>query len=220
MTNYHWFQRICTPRLALAGAAVLLVGCDTVPTAKFLEVQREAQTAKEQVARLESQLADEQKSVRNLQGQVANIRGMDPDLMGQLIVPVKLELERQSGGYDLDNKPGDDGIVLYVQPVDKDGHVIKASGSLAVTLLDLTRPAAPVVIGSYEFDVPTTRGLWYGRLMTNHFTVRCPWPPSGPPPTDEVTARVEFTDLLSGRVLTAQDRYTIKRPSVVTTRAE
>jgi hypothetical protein len=205
--------------LPFAAAEILLAGCDTVPTRQFIEIQRQAQASKEQVAQLESQLSDEQKTIRNLQDQVASVRGMDKDVMGQLIVPVKVQLERQSGGYDLDNKPGDDGIVLYVQPVDKDGSVIKVAGSMAVTLLDLTKPT-PVVISRYEFDVPTTRSLWYGRLMTNHFTVRCPWPPSGPPDTDEVTARVQFTDLLSGRVLTAQQSFKIKRPPVVTSRPE
>jgi hypothetical protein len=206
--------------LALLGTASLLAGCDTVRTEQFLEVQREAQAAKEQVARLEGQLSDEQKTVRNLQEQMANLRGMSPDMMDQLVVPVKIELEKQSGGYDRDNKPGDDGIVLYVRPVDKDGNVIKVAGSIAVTLLDLTKPSTPVVIASYEFDAPTTRSLWYGRLMTNHFTVRCPWPPSGFPTTSEITARVEFTDLLTGRVLTAQERFDIKPPPTVTTRTE
>lgn len=195
---------------------MFLIGCaDTVPTQQFLQVQRESQAAKEQVSRLESQLSDEQKTTRNLQEQVANVRGMDKDIIGQLILPVRIELARQSGGYDTDGKPGDDGIVLYVQPVDKDGSVIKAAGSFKVTLLDLSKPTEPVVVSSYEFDVPTTRGLWYGRFMTNHFTIRCPWPPSGPPASDEITARVEFTDLITGRVMTAQERYQFKRAPVL-----
>ncbi|HOA74908.1 MAG TPA: hypothetical protein PL151_15180 [Phycisphaerae bacterium] len=199
------------PRLVLAGAALLLAGCDTVRTADFLEVQREAQAAKEQVATLETQLSAEQQTVRNLQRQLANMRGMDPDVLDQLVTPVKIKLASQSGGYDQDGKPGDDGIVLYVQPLDKEGDVIKAAGSFVVNLLNLSDASNPRVIATYEFDVPTTLDLWYGRFMTNHFTLRCPWPPSGPPDTDEVTARVEFTVLLTGRVLIAQERFEINR---------
>lgn len=208
-------QNKTLPYLVLAGAAVFFVGCDSVPTEKFLEVQRESQAAKEQAAQLEQQLAAEQKTVGNLQEQLARVRGMDPSVMNQLVVPARIQLVRQSGGYDRDGKPGDDGIVLYVQPTDKDGHVLKVAGSFKVTLLDLSKPTEPVVIASYEFDVPTTRSLWYGRFMTNHFTIRCPWPPSGPPDTNEVTARIEFTDLLTGRVFTAQERYEFKRAATV-----
>jgi len=201
---------------AFSAAAVLgLLGCDTVPTDKFLEVQRESQAAKEQVARLEDQLAEEQQTVRNLQKQLANVRGMDQNVLGELVTPVKIRLAPQSGGYQVDEKPGDAGVVLYIQPVDKDGDVIKAAGSIQVTLLDLTNPSSPVVVATYSFDVATTSKMWYGRFMTDHYTVRCPWPPSGPPATDEITARVEFTVLLTGRVLIAQERFPIKRPPVL-----
>jgi hypothetical protein len=207
--------RIGRPRLVLAGAALFLAGCDTVRTADFLEVQREAQAAKEQVTALETQLSSEQQTVRNLQQQLANVRGMDPDVLDQLVTPVKIELASQSGGYDLDGKPGDDGIVLYVQPLDKQGHVIKAAGAFVVNLLDLSDASNPKVIATYEFDVPTTLDQWYGRFMTNHFTLRCPWPPTGPPAADEVTARVEFKVLLTGRVLVAQERFEFKRAAEV-----
>lgn len=210
--------RIHAPRLAVAGAALFLLGCDTIPAEEFRTVQRESQAAKEQAGQLEQQLAAEQKTNRNLQEQLATVRGMDRATVDQLIVPVRIELASQSGGYNTDGKPGDDGVVLYVQPIDKDGHVIKAAGSISVTLLDLSEPSRPVVISEYDFDVPTTRTLWYGRFMTNHFTVRCPWPPSGPPLADEVTAHIEFTDLLTGRVLTAQNRFEIQHAAKLTSR--
>lgn len=210
--------RSYAPRLAVTGAALLLLGCDTVPVEEFRTVQRESQAAKERGTQLEQQVAAEQKTVRNLQEQLANARGMDGATFDQLIVPVRIKLASRSGGYDLDGKPGDDGVVLYVQPIDRDGHVIKAAGSISVTLLDLSEPSKPGVISEYEFDLPTTRTLWYGRLMTNHFTVRCPWPPSGPPPIDEVTARIEFTDLLTGRVLIAQQRFEIQHAAKLASR--
>jgi hypothetical protein len=197
-------------------ALILLGGCDSVPTSRFNQVQRESLAAQEKAGQLEEQLGIEQRTVRNLQAQLARSRGLTPETLEQLVTPVRLTLERQSGGYDQDKKPGDDGLVLYVQPIDADGDVIKAAGSLQVVLLNLSEPTNPRVVSTYDFDVPTSRKMWYGRLMTNHFTVRCPWPPDGPPPVDEVTARVEFTDLLTGRVLVAQERYPIRRAPIIT----
>lgn len=208
--------RSCAACLALATAISVLAGCEAGRTEAFLEAQREAQALREQVNQLETQLTAEQQTVRGLQKRLATMRGMEPDLLDQLITPVRIELAGQSGTYTTPGAPEDTGIVLYVQPMDEDGHVIKAAGSFLVTLLDLSDPSNPSAVATYEFDVPTTRELWFGRFLTNHFTLRCPWPPSGPPPIDEITARIEFTVLLTGQVLIAQERFEIKRPPVVT----
>lgn len=191
-----------------------LSGCvqNTVPAEKFQKVQRELQACQERSPRLEERIAAQQKTIDNQQSQIAELRGMDPETWQELVYPVKIELARWSGAYDEDGRPGDDGLVLYIQPIDREGHVIKAAGELKITLLDLADPTAPVVIAAYEFDAPTTRGLWYGRMMTQHFTVRCPWPPGGEPRHDRITAQITFTDLLSGAVLTTQRVFEITLP--------
>lgn len=196
----------------------LAVGCNTVSGEKYMQVQRELQASKEHTTKLESQLSDEQKTVRNLQKQVATARGLSTETLQELASPVRIDLASQSGGYDLDKKTGDDGIALYIKPIDKDGDVIKAIGSIRVTLLDLSEPTSPQVISTYDFDMPTTKKQWYGRFMTQHYTIRCPWPPGKLPKTDKVTAIVEFTDLLTGRVLTAQKTFDVKLPPVLATK--
>lgn len=197
---------------ATLAAILSMAGCNTVPGEKYLQVHRELLAAKEHVGKLENQLADEQKTVRNLQNQVATARNISPETLKDLVAPVRIELASRSGGYGTDGKAGDQGIVLYIQPIDQDGDVIKAAGSIRVTLLDLSVPTSPKVVSPYDFDVPTTRKKWYGRLMTYHYTIRCPWPPGSLPQADKITAVVEFTDLLTGRVLTAQKPFDIKRP--------
>lgn len=45
-----------------------------------------------------------------------------------------------SGGFDRDGQTGDDGIYVFIQPLDQNGHAIQAGGSVWVSLVD---PAAP-----------------------------------------------------------------------------
>lgn len=203
-------------RFAQAFIALLALGagqaCDTTSGNSFQDVQRRYQLSQEEVERLETRVLEQSSQIEHLQNQVAELRGLDRQDFDQLVVPVKIQLEGQSGGYDTDKRPGDDGLVLYIQPVDTDGHVIKTAGTLKIRLLDLAASADRMELAQYHFDVPTTRGLWYGRLWTHHWTVRCPWPPNRLPEHDDITAHVEFTDLLTGRVLKTQAAYKVVLP--------
>jgi hypothetical protein len=192
----------------------LSAGClDYVSGEKFQATQRKLQLATEQLTRLENELAEQQQSMRTLQSQLARLRGLtQEEALEQLVSPVRLELEGLSGAYDTDGHAGDDGLLLFVRPIDRDGHVIKAAGTLRVNILDPLNPANRNVVAEYHFDVARTRALWYGRLWTQHFTVRCPWPTGQIPMHDELTAHVLFTDLLTGRTLTTQQAYKITLP--------
>jgi hypothetical protein len=101
---------------------------------------------------------------------------------------------------------------LFIQPIDADQHVVKCAGSLKVQLYDLANADGEQLIFEDSYDLATTRSLWYGRLWTHHFTIRCPWPADRPPEHQEITARVVFTDLLTGKSLVAQEVYKVTLP--------
>jgi len=195
----------------------LMVGCfDQVSGEKFQATQRKLQLAQEHVKRLENELTEQQQSIQNLQSQLAQIQGLSrKERLEQLVTPVRIELEGLSGTYDTDGRAGDDGLLLFVRPIDSDGHVIKAAGTLRVNILDPLNPPNRNVVAEYYFDVPKTRELWYGRLWTNHFTIRCPWPTGQIPMHDELTTHVTFVDLLTGKTLTTQQSFKIIRPTIL-----
>lgn len=198
--------------LSCLALALVIAGCNTVSGQEYAAVQRELLNTQDQVRQLQERIAAQEQANALLKSQVAHEAGVRPETLEQLVVPVKIELERQSGGYDIDGQPGDDGLLLYVQPIDRDGHVIKAAGSIKVTLLDLANPPDQYLVGEYYFDANKMRELWYGRLWTNHYTLRLPWYQGKPPRHNEITARVEFTDLLTGKKLDAQGVYKIEFP--------
>ncbi len=209
--NPAWVSQV-----AVALMAAFWTGCSAVPAEKFQQTQRELQLSQERVRRLEQQIADEQQANRHLQEQVARLRGMKKsEVMEELVTPVRIELVSPSGGYNADGQAGDDGLELFVRPIDRDGHVIKCAGTIKVTILDPLSPPNRNVVAEYNFDVPTTRKMWYGRLLTQHFTIRCPWPTGQIPIHDEPIAHVVFNDLLTGRMLTTDHSYKITLPPVL-----
>jgi hypothetical protein len=192
--------------------AVLGAGGCGVPGSEYAKVERELLDVKEQVRKLQEQVAARDQALQILNSREARGFNLTPKELEELVVPVKIELERLSGGYDVDGEPGDDGLVLFVQPIDRDGDVVKAAGSIKVTLLDLANPPDQYLLGEYDFDVPTTRRLWEGRLWTNHFAVHCPWYKGKPPAHDMITARVEFLVLLTKQKLETQAVFKIQFP--------
>lgn len=190
----------------------MLLPCACISGEEYARCQRELITSQGEVRKLQEQLTARDQTIDLLKAQAAEVREVDPKDYDLLIVPVRVELERQSGGFNADDTPGDDGLILYVQTFDRNNDAIKAAGWIRVTLLDLANPQERMVLGEYTFDARKTRELWYGKMWTHHFTVHCPWFPGQTPAHDEITARVEFTDLLTGRKLTTQAAYKITLP--------
>ncbi|MGQ9649097.1 MAG: hypothetical protein ACUVXJ_03220 [Phycisphaerae bacterium] len=207
------FVNMAAGRIGLAAVMVPLLwtaACNTVPGEKFQAVQRDLLASQERTRQLEGELAAQQETNRDLGKQIANLSRFGDTSNDVLIIPERIRLASMSGGYDDDGKAGDDGIVVYIQPIDRDQHVVKAAGTIKVRLLDPQNPPDRAVFAEYYFDLEHTRALWYGRLMTHHFSVKCPWPAGHLPAHNEIVAHVIFTDLLSGKSLTATGTFNVR----------
>jgi len=121
--------------------------------------------------------------------------------MDKLFTVERIELGRYTAGVDLDKKPGDDGVRVYLQPIDRGGDLVKAAGSISVQLFDLSRPEKNL-IGRCDVPADAAGKLWFGGLGRSHYRFDVRW--TTPPAAPEVTVRASFTDLLTGKTFTAQ----------------
>jgi hypothetical protein len=190
----------------------VLAGCNgPTTTERFRQLDQKVRELTDQVEKLNGDLASKNALITAQQQQIATLQRLGAERLEKLYYVTAIKLERLTGGADYDGKPGDDGITVYLQPVDQNGHVIKAAGDIRIELFDLSNPDGRRLIGEYVWDVDHTRELWHGRLMTHHYTAKCPWR-TGPPAHDEVTIRVAFTDYLTGQTFRAQQVAKIRSP--------
>lgn len=173
-----------------------------------IEAQREISQLKEEVRRRDNELAAQLAQITELQKQLMQARAFKPEDLEKLFYPEKIAFGTLTGGENYDSKPGDDGVTVYIRPLDRDGDVIKVAGDIRVELFDLSK-SSDNLIGRYDIPVDTVRKLWYGKLSTYHYTVKCPWL-HGPPQNPEITVRATFRDYLTQRVLTAQTVVNVK----------
>lgn len=180
----------------------LLAGClSPGERATLLQENGALQT---QVEALERKVVDRDGTISSLRRQIESLQGFGPDRPAAIFAPVEIKMASLSGGADYDGKPGDDGITVHLQLIDADGDAVKAPGAITVQLLDNSDLNKPVVIGVYRFDDPETlRKAWFGRFGTQHYTLKCPFPPGVKlPASRRVTASAEYIDYLTGKTLT------------------
>ncbi len=125
-----------------------------------------------------------------------------------------ITLGKYTAGVDLDGKGSHNGIRVYLTPIDRDGHAIKAAGAVKIQLFDLA--AKENLLVEYDFPVEKISERWAAGFMTYHYRFDCPWPT--PPEHEDITVRAEFTDYLTGKTFTAQKVCTVKlAPSATAT---
>jgi hypothetical protein len=195
-------------------SAIPLLGLGLLPWAgcapnETLKLQREITALKDQMQQKDNQLVTQRVTIEDLHKQLDECRGISAQDLAKIFYPEKVVIASLSGGEDYDGRPGDDGITVYLRPVDRDGDAIKVAGHIRIELYDLANPPDENLVGAYDFPVDEVSKLWYGKFATYHYTLRCPWR-RGPPKHSEITIRAIFTDFLTKRVVTAQQVCTFK----------
>ncbi len=199
--------------LRCGGFAVLaLSGCDA--PGRRAKLTQENEALRRDNERLERTVQQRDGTIARLSQQIENLEGFGPDRPADLFAPVKIEIASLSGGADYDGRPGDDGVTVYLRPRDADGHVVKVPGRITIQLLDNAVLGSPRVLGVYRFDdIEKLRQIWLGRFATQHYTLRCPFPPDTKlPERRRVTVHAEFVDYLTGATLTAVKEVSISFP--------
>ncbi len=192
----------------LVGAALAPTGCDI--TAKP-DPQADLRRLEEEIATRDRQLTEQKNTIDELQRQLATARGITDEDLRLVYYPEKLQIDALTAGADFDGKPGDDGVIVYFKPLDRVGDVVKVAGDVRIQVFDLAASSVENLVAECALTAPELSKLWYGKLLTQHFTVKCPWK-GAPPRNRELTVRVVFVDFLTKRALTAQNVCTTNAP--------
>lgn len=194
------FAAAATRFLLVGLLAALWTGCEQ---GDQLDRDREIAALRTTLREKEHELAARQATIKELTAQLDIARSIDEEDLKRLFYPERLVIDKLSGGADYDGQPGDDGVTVYLRPVDREGDVIKVAGDIRIQLYDLAAPPQHNLVGEYTVPVDQVGRLWHGKLMTKHYTIKCPWP-QDPPAHEEITIRATFVDYLTKRVLSAQ----------------
>ena len=182
--------------MTLAG----LVGCAD-NSEQLLQLQKQNQQLQSQLRQTEQTISEKQDSIKQQKEQINELSGLGPKRLETLFVVQKIKLGRYTGGSNLDDKPGHDGIKVYLIPQDDQGRTVTAAGRIEVKIFDLAQEDEQL-LASYAFGPAQAKKLWQSGALANHYSITCPWQDSLPS-ADEVIVRVKFVDYLTGKTFTA-----------------
>ena len=196
-------DRLVRAGLCLSIALLPLVtGCGGKPSQANIQLRKENQDLRDQIAQLERAREADQATIRSLESSRGTIPTLPQERLERVFTTHAIRINRLSGGVKLNpDSPGDDGLKIYVVPTDGSGDELKAAGSFEVKAFDLASPDGPLV-GRWEFDSDAARKSWYGEALLYEYVLTCPL--VAPATWEQLTVHVLFTDELTGRKFEAQ----------------
>ena len=123
---------------------------------------------------------------------------------------------RLTGGYDLDGLPGDEGLLVVVEPRDANGRYLPLAGPVSVVVLDAEKEGAEARVGRWDFDTVATARVLRNTLLGRGIHLELPWPHTPPEHSRlRVFVRYQTTD---GRELQADRDVFVAIPGQISNR--
>jgi hypothetical protein len=194
---------VCSSLFVLVFAA----GCESTGNGakgKATVSQQIEQLSKEK-AELESRLEQADKENDGLKKQMEALASLPGDKKAESIYSLKaVKIGRYTNLYDEDKNGTKETLIVYVQPVDETGDVIKAAGAVDVELWDLNKPSAEALVSQWSVAPNELRKLWVDSIALTGYRLTYGAGGKVEKFDSPLTVKVTFTDYLSGRTFNEQ----------------
>jgi hypothetical protein len=116
---------------------------------------------------------------------------VSPEYAAQTYQLRRITLGRGTGGLDDDRQPGDEGLLVVIEPRDINDDVIKAPGSAEVVAMEVSPTGLKSPIGTWVIPQDQVRRGWRSGLISTGYFLTLAW--QTPPQTENVRLVVRFT---------------------------
>jgi len=180
-----------------------LTGCQQ-PTGDHSQ-KNQLNTLKQHNASLKAELNQTKTTNQQLKDQIATLRGLkNAGKLAALATIESINISRYTNLYDKDKDGIKEMLIVYLQPVDEDGDIVKAPGSVEVQLWNLDKPQNKALLASWQVSAEELKQLWLSSFMEVNYRLAFVTDPQITKSKGSLIVKVTFTDYLTGKVFKQQ----------------
>jgi len=97
-----------------------------------------------------------------------------------------------TGGYDADDQPGDDGVMVVIEPQNEAGQYVDSPGPVSVVLLDPAYSGKEAFVGRWDFDTTDSAKYLKRTLLGKGVHLKLPWT-EGKPEHESLQLHVRYS---------------------------
>jgi len=179
-------------------------GCGSTYTESPLQERVEILTIQQQ--QLESQLEQSTAENEKLTKQIHTLSGLPEQLKGENLYSLQnIEIGKYTGFFDKDKDGTKEKLIVYIEPIDEQGDVIKAAADIEVELWDLSKTDGSAMLAKWPPVKPDElKNLWFDSMLKINYRLTYDITDIVKSFDEPLTVKVTFTDYLSGKVFKKQ----------------
>lgn len=190
--------------IILAGCLVAIVtGCENGNSKSPLK--EEINTLKQERRELSRQVEQSAKEIEQLEGRVRVLSELPAGAKAENIYRIQsVKIARFTNLYDKDKDGRYDRLIVYIQTIDEEGDVVKATGAVDIQLWDLNKEADKAMLGQWHVGAGELKKLWFDTIVAANYKFSFDVADKITEFKEPLTVKVKFTDYLTGKVFDEQ----------------
>lgn len=181
----------------------MVAGCQNANTKVSLAKQVKQLT--EQKTKLIRQIEQSESENEQLKKQVQALSGLPEEVrLENLYNLERVKIGKYTNIFDKDKDGKKEKLIVYIEPIDEEGDLVKASGTVDIQLWDLNKNEGEPLLGKWRVEPNELKKLWFATIVKINYRLVFDVADIIQGLEEPLTVKVTFTDYLSGKVFSEQ----------------
>jgi len=196
----------CCTLYAIFAACLLILAAGCENANKKSPLAEQIQQLKQEKTELTRQIERSENENEQLQEQILVLSGLPEEAKAENLYRLqRIKVTRYTNFYDKDKDGEKEKLIVYIQPLDEEGDIVKATGAVDVQLWDLNSSQAnQALLGQWHITPGQLKKLWFATVITINYRLTFDVADKIENIQEPLTIKVTFTDYLTGKVFKEQ----------------
>ncbi|MHC4265296.1 MAG: hypothetical protein ACYSUK_05105 [Planctomycetota bacterium] len=188
-----------------AAFALLLAGCGPDSKAYQSQLRNNIDSLKLENTELNRQIEQFQQQNEQLSKQNKTLAGLAPQFQYNNLYSLQtVKVHKYTNLYDKDDNGSFEKLIVYIQPMDQNGDIVKAAGTVDVELWDLNKEEDNARLNQWQIPPDQLQQLWFTSIASTNYRLTFDLDEPIDNYDQPLTVKVTFTDHLTGKIFQQQ----------------